>query len=222
MAQEIVLFHSALGLRPAVLEFAERLRVSGHVVHTPDLFDGETFEKLDDGAQKRDSLGIPELLRRAGAFLVDLPPDLIYAGMSMGVGAAEYFGATRSGAKGVILMHGALAPKKAGIDDWPRGVPVQIHYAKNDSLVDAGDVNQLAAAVREAGGKVECYAYGNGGHLFADEGLADYSRAAAWLMEERVNEFIARIDMSDRPTIELPVTDREIAHARARDDELRL
>jgi dienelactone hydrolase len=210
MAQDIVLFHSALGLRPALVAFAERLRVAGHKVHTPDLFDGQTFERLDDGAKKRDALGIPELLRRAGVFLAGLPAELIYAGFSMGAMAAEYFGATRPAAKGVVLMHGALAPEKAGIDSWSRGVPVQMHYAKNDSLVDVGDLNQLAAAVREAGGKVECYAYSNGGHLFADDGSPDYSRASAWLMEERVNEFISRIDLAERATIELPATNREI------------
>lgn len=222
MAQDIVLFHSALGLRPAVLEFAERLRVAGHAVHTPDLFDGQIFERLEEGTKKRDALGVPELLRRAGAALNDLPTDVVYAGFSMGAAAAEYFGATRPGARGVILMHGALGPDKAGIDSWPRGVPVQMHYAKNDGLVDVGDLNRLAAAVREAGGSVECYAYSNGGHLFADEGSPDYNRASAWLMEERVNEFIARIDLAERPTIELPVTDREVAHARAREGEMRL
>jgi dienelactone hydrolase len=33
--QEIVVFHSALGLRPALLRWAARLRAAGHVVHTP-------------------------------------------------------------------------------------------------------------------------------------------------------------------------------------------
>jgi dienelactone hydrolase len=215
MAQEIVLFHSALGLRPAVLEFAERLRVAGHMVYTPDLFDGQTFDTLEKGSKKRDALGIPELMRRAGEALAHLPVDLIYAGFSMGAAPAEYFAATRAGARGAVLMHGALGPEKAQINSWPRGVPVQIHYAKNDSQVDAGDVNSLAAAVREAGGKVECYSYANGGHLFADDGSADYNRASAWLMEERINEFISRIDLSDVPTVEMPVTEREVAHSRA-------
>ena len=32
---EIYLFHSALGLRPGVVEAAERLRRAGHYVHAP-------------------------------------------------------------------------------------------------------------------------------------------------------------------------------------------
>ena len=29
--------------------FADRLRVAGHVVHTPDLYEGSTFDSLDAG-----------------------------------------------------------------------------------------------------------------------------------------------------------------------------
>jgi hypothetical protein len=39
MGQEVLLFHSALGLRPAVREFADRLRADGHTLHTPDSFE---------------------------------------------------------------------------------------------------------------------------------------------------------------------------------------
>jgi dienelactone hydrolase len=46
---EVVVFHSVLGLRPGVLGAADRLRSAGHTVHTPDLFDGEVFDDLDDG-----------------------------------------------------------------------------------------------------------------------------------------------------------------------------
>jgi len=44
--QEIVLFHSAYGLRPGVLQWAEGLRHIGYTVHTPDLYDGEVFNSL--------------------------------------------------------------------------------------------------------------------------------------------------------------------------------
>ncbi|MEZ5776444.1 MAG: hypothetical protein R3D33_17580 [Hyphomicrobiaceae bacterium] len=36
----IVLFHSALGLRPAVHDFADAIRAAGHTVHVPDYYDG--------------------------------------------------------------------------------------------------------------------------------------------------------------------------------------
>lgn len=46
---EIVLFHSALGLRPGVRAASDRLRSAGHTVHTPDLFDGRVFDRMDEG-----------------------------------------------------------------------------------------------------------------------------------------------------------------------------
>lgn len=41
---EVVLFHSALGLRTGVAAAADRLRAAGHTVHTPDYYDGEAFD----------------------------------------------------------------------------------------------------------------------------------------------------------------------------------
>lgn len=37
---EIILFHSALGVRPGVTAAADRLRAAGHTVHVPDYYDG--------------------------------------------------------------------------------------------------------------------------------------------------------------------------------------
>ena len=44
---EVVLFHHAQGLTPGVLAFADELRRAGHTVHTPDVYDGRTFDSLD-------------------------------------------------------------------------------------------------------------------------------------------------------------------------------
>ena len=46
---EVLLFHHAQGLTPGVVAFADELRAAGHIVHTPDLFDGRTFDSIDEG-----------------------------------------------------------------------------------------------------------------------------------------------------------------------------
>jgi dienelactone hydrolase len=46
---EVLLFHHAQGLTRGCLSFADQLRTAGHVVHTPDLYDGKTFTELADG-----------------------------------------------------------------------------------------------------------------------------------------------------------------------------
>jgi hypothetical protein len=71
---EIVLFHSALGLRPGVTAAADQLRGAGHSVHVPDYYDGEVFDDLEDGLRKHDELGVAEILRRAREAVRGLEP----------------------------------------------------------------------------------------------------------------------------------------------------
>jgi dienelactone hydrolase len=184
--EEVVLFHSALGLRPAVHDVADRLRAEGHSVHTPDSFDGEVFESIEDGTRRRDEIGIPELMRRAMAAVADLPPELVFAGFSMGTGA-----------RGAILMHGALDPAGIGLEAWPL-VPVQIHYAEGDPLVDPTGVRALETAARASGAAVEVHVYDRVGHLFEDPSLAAHDAAAADLMLERVLAFLRGLRTGSR------------------------
>lgn len=192
MGQHVVLFHSALGLRPAVRSWAERLRATGHTVVTPDAFDGEVFDTLEQGVRKRDALGFPTLIARAQAAVADLPAGIVVAGFSMGAVAAEVLAATRPGVKAAILMHGAREPAGVGVESWP-GVPVQIHYAKGDPGVDATAADALAAAARASGARAEVHVYPGDGHLFADAGGPDYDPVAAALMFRRVQALLAEI-----------------------------
>lgn len=189
----IALFHSALGLRPGVLEFAARLRAAGHAVHPIDSFDGQTFDDLDQGTATRDALGIPELIRRAQQGVDDLPADTVYAGFSMGCGAAEFLAATRPGARGALLISGALDPRTFGIPRWPQRVPVQVHYAADDPLVDRAQVEALADAVRAADADFEAHTYPGAGHLFTDPDLAEYDPDAAELLLRRALDFLGRL-----------------------------
>ncbi|MCA9488599.1 MAG: dienelactone hydrolase family protein [Myxococcales bacterium] len=181
----IVLFHSALGLRPAVHRFADALRADGHVVHTPDLFDGEVFDRLEDGVAKRDALGIPALMGRAAQAVAELPADVVYAGFSMGAASAEWLAATRPGARGAILMHAALPLAAMGVASWPEGVPVQVHATEGDPWVDAGVLAEL-----EAGG-FEVHRYPGEGHLFADEDAPEHDPQSAVRLLAEVRRFLS-------------------------------
>lgn len=189
----IALFHSALGLRPAVLEWADRLRAAGHTVETPDSFDREVFDDLDAGMRKREEIGVPRLIARANAAVADLPPELVYMGFSMGASAAEYLTATRPGAVAAVLMHGAAPVAEMGLDAWPAAVPVQVHYAADDPWVEGAEVDGLRADVEAAGAEFEEFTYPGSGHLFADTDGPEFDRDSATLMLERVVEFLGRI-----------------------------
>jgi dienelactone hydrolase len=194
---EIVLFHSALGLRPGVASAADRLREAGHSVHVPDFYDGEVFEDLDDGLRKRDELGVAEILRRAREAVARLPAGLVFAGVSLGNDPAELLAAERPGARGALLMHGAVpieAFSEFGVERWPEGVPVQVHYAAEDPWVEAEEVAALGDAVRGAGASFEEHSYPGSGHLFADPGLPEYDRASSEAMWRRALTFLDRVD----------------------------
>lgn len=146
---EIVLFHSALGLRPGVFAFADRLRQSGHTVHTPDLYGGSrapaatTFDDYGQASAYVASIGYPELMARSRAAVAELPAELVYAGFSNGGASAELLAATRPGARAAVLLHAALPPEVLGISRWPGAVPVQVHYAEHDPFRSPDSVDAV-------------------------------------------------------------------------------
>ncbi len=193
---EIVLFHSALGLRPGVTAAADRLREAGHTVHAPDYYDGEVFDDLDDGLRKRDALGYAEIVRRAREAVADLPAGLVFAGFSLGAVPAELLAAAKPGARGAVLMHAAIPVEELGefgVERWPAGVPVQVHYAADDPWVEAEEVAALGGAVKGAGAGFEEHAYPGSGHLFADPDLPEYDRASSEAMWRRALTFLDRV-----------------------------
>ena len=182
----VVLFHSALGLRDAVKDFAEILRGDGHTVITPDLYDGEVFDNLDDGMAKRDALGIPELATRSMASVNDLPTDVYYAGYSMGAASAQMLAGSRPGAKGCVMMHAAIPIQMMGIAAWPKDVPAQFFATKNDPWVEEYQMQM----VRESIPHLEEHWYEGDQHLFADAGFTDYLPEAASDMTAKIRAFI--------------------------------
>ena len=194
----IVLFHSALGLRPGVLAAADLLRAAGHRVTTPDYYDGEVFDDLDAGVAKRDAVGYPELMRRGLAAVEDLTGDLVVAGFSLGTGPAETVALYRPGVRAAVLLHGALPVEAFGDPDlaWPAGVPAQVHRMAGDAWCSGEEVAALAADVRRAGGHLDDHVYPGDAHLFTDPDDPGHDPAAAAMVWDRVVTFLSRVDAS--------------------------
>jgi dienelactone hydrolase len=189
---EVVLFHHAHGLTTGCLAFADALRGAGHVVHTPDLYDGETFAQLSDGIGYARRVGFDAIIERGVAAAERLPRELVYAGLSLGVMPAQRLAQTRPGAKGAVLLHGAIPPSEFGAA-WPPGVPLQIHLMEDDEFALEGDLE----AARELDDTVEgaaLFLYPGDRHLFTDRSLPDYDDAAATLVEQRVVAFLDGIE----------------------------
>ena len=60
---EVLLFHHVQGLTPGVAAFAERLRATGHAVHTPDLYEGRVFPTIGEGLAFSEGVDAPDLRR---------------------------------------------------------------------------------------------------------------------------------------------------------------
>ena len=187
---EVVLYHHVQGLTEGVRSFADELRRAGHTVHTPDLFEGRTFDTLDEGLGFAQESGFGALVERGVAAAEEIDPEVVYAGISFGVMAAQRLAQTRPGAKGVVLVSAAV-PATAFGAVWPAGVPLQIHMMEDDALgeEDLPAARELAETVDGA----DLYLYPGDRHLFVDSSLADYDEGAAELLKERVLAFLARV-----------------------------
>jgi dienelactone hydrolase len=185
---EILLFHHAQGLTPGMHAFADDLRAAGHTVHVPDYYEGLTFGTVDEGVAHAQSLGFGAVVDHAVSFAADLPEDLVYAGFSLGVMAAQRLAQTRPGARGALLIDGA-APLGA-FGDWPAGVRLQIHGKEDDPWWEE-DLEGAQALVASVDG-AELFLYPGDEHLFADSSLPSYDAEAAALLQERVLGFLSR------------------------------
>jgi dienelactone hydrolase len=186
---EILLFHHAQGQTEGFLAFADELRAAGHVVHTPDLYDGKTFAELDEGVAHARELGFGSIQNRGVAAADGLPSELVYAGFSLGVGPAQELAQTRPGARGALLLHSCLPASEFG--SWPAGVPVQIHAMANDPWFEE-DADAARALVDEAE-NAELFLYPGDRHLFTDSSLAAFDPEAAALVKQRVLAFLERV-----------------------------
>ena len=189
---EVLLFHHAQGLTEGVVAFADRLREAGHTVHTPDLYDGHTFQTLDEGIGYAQEVGFGTVQERGLRAADELPSDLVYAGFSLGVMAAQQLAQTRPGARAALLFE-ACVPTSEFESPWPAGVPVQIHGMDEDPFfAGEGDIDAARALVEEAE-DAELFVYPGKQHLFADSSLSSYDAEAAALLSQRVLDFLKRV-----------------------------
>ena len=187
---EVVLFHHAQGLTPGVGAFAGELRRAGHAVHAPDLFEGRTFDTVEEGVSYAGELGFGQVIERGVRAVEGLPAELVYAGFSLGVLPAQKLAQTRPGARGALLLHSCV-PVPEFSPAWPGGVPVQVHAMNADPFFAGEDFDAARALVDQAK-DAELFLYPGEQHLFADSSLPSYDPDATALLTQRVLDFLSR------------------------------
>lgn len=172
-----MLLHSAYGLRPAVLDAAERLRAAGHRVWTPDLYEGRTAGSVEEGMAIKDEIGRDELLRRAiAATAPHSDAGVVYAGFSLGASLAQTIALGDARARGLLLLHGTGdIADGAGVDD----LPTQLHVADPDPFEPHDWLTAWYLRMGRAGADVEVFRYPGAGHVYTDPELPDFDAEAA-------------------------------------------
>ncbi|WP_084128812.1 dienelactone hydrolase family protein [Demequina sp. NBRC 110055] len=190
MAQ-ILLLHHIQGLTDGVRTFADSLRAAGHTVVVPDLFDGHTFDTIEDGFAWVRSQGFDEVRSRGLQAADAMTGPVVYAGLSFGVTMAQRLAQTRPDAAGALLLHSCM-PVSEYSEAWPAGVPVQIHGMTGDEFFD--EDLPAARALVEGAGDAELFEYDGSTHLFTDASLPDYDAAATSLVIERSLSLLERVE----------------------------
>ncbi|CAN5696445.1 hypothetical protein BH24CHL5_BH24CHL5_08850 [soil metagenome] len=131
-------------------------------------------------------------LERAVEAAQELPSDVVYVGISLGVMPAQQLAQTRPGARGAAFLE-ACAPV-AEFGEWPKGVPVQIHGMDADQFfAEEGDIDAARALVQEVE-DAELFLYPGDRHLFTDPSLSTGDAQAAARVRERLKDFLVRSD----------------------------
>jgi dienelactone hydrolase len=189
---EVLLFHHALGPTEGLDAFANELREAGHTVHTPDLFDGRTFDSIEAGVGYATAVGWDEIVARGERAAEALPNELVYVGFSLGVVPAQQLAQTRPAARGAVFLASCLPPSEFG--GWPAGLPAQVHGMYADPIfMEEGDVDAARELV-ESADDAELFLYPGDQHFFADSSLPGFDADATRLLTQRVLGFLARID----------------------------
>lgn len=189
---DVLLFHHAQGLTQGITGFADQLQAAGHTVHVPDLFDGQVFATLREGAEYAAKIGLGTVIERGQAAAAELPAELVYAGFSLGVLPAQMLAQTRAGATGALLFEACVPVSEFG-GTWPAGVPVQVHGMEEDEFfAGEGDIDAARALV-QAAPNAELFTYPGNRHLFADSSLPSYDEPAAGQFTQRVLAFLEGI-----------------------------
>ena len=190
---EVLLFHHVQGLTDGVTAFADDLRAGGHTVHTPDLFDGQTFESIEDGFAYTKSLDEGTIDQRVAAAVEGLPEALVYAGISYGVPPALELTVKRPGAQALVMLESAMPIEgEWAVGPFPDGVPLQIHGGEGDEYFQE-DKEFADQAVELLGDLAELFVYPAQAHLFTDRSLAAYDADSAALVTQRILQLLDRV-----------------------------
>ncbi len=194
----VLVLHAWWGLNDTIKAICNRLAETGFIVFAPDLYHGQVADTIPDAETLAKALNTNYL--QAGAEIADATKflreragqadrGLAVLGFSLGANyALDLAAAQPEHIHSVVLFYGT------GGGDFSTSKAAYLgHFAENDPYEPLSNVDELEAALREAGRPVTFYRYPGTGHWFFEPDRTDaYNQAAASLAWERTLAFLKR------------------------------
>lgn len=192
----VLVLHAWWGLNATMRAFCDRLADAGFVAFAPDLYHGQVADTIA-GAEVLGSaldgnfLQAKAEIAEATTYLLEQAGDgdsgVAVIGFSLGAYyALDLAAADPQRIRAVVLFYGT-----GGGDFSASNAAYLGHFAEVDEFEPSSNVQELAAALRDAGRAVEFYVYPDTGHWFFEPDRVDAFHAeAAQLAWERTLAFL--------------------------------
>jgi dienelactone hydrolase len=182
----VLLFHHAQGLTPGCVSFADRLRAAGHVVHTPDLYDGKTSPSSPTAFATRKRSASARSPTAGASPRSPSPPASSTRGSRSGRCRRRCW-LRRGPARRARCCSTPRFQLRSSAGRGRTACRSRSTRWRDDEWGDVDVAHGLAEEIETA----ELFLYPGDRHLFADESLPDYDEDAAALLMERVLRFLA-------------------------------
>lgn len=191
----ILVLQEMWGLVPHIKDVADRFAKAGYVAVAPDLWDGDTFDTMDDAFRRFLALkidradsqlrGAIELLRANGA-----TGKVGAVGFCLGGQLSMYSACEQPDAIGACVnfygIHPEVHPKFERLK-----APILAIFGKRDPYVTTAHANALEKTVTGAGGKISMLHYDADHAFFNDSRLEVYDEGCALDAWKRTLGFFA-------------------------------
>ena len=200
--QSVLVIHAWWGLNDTIKAFCTRLADSGFVAFAPDLYhdkvadsiaDAETLGSALDANHLQAKAEIAEATRFLDERAGQTDRGLAVIGFSLGAYyALDLASADPERIRSVVIFYGTgpaafISSKAAYLG----------HFAENDEFEPPPNVDDLEAALRDAGRPVTFYRYPGAGHWFFEPDRSDaFNQPAASLAWDRTLAFLRRSSAS--------------------------
>ena len=192
----VLVLHAWWGLNDTMRAFCTRLAEAGFVAFAPDLYHGKVADTIADAETLMEALDPQQVeadIAEATTFLNERAGQtdrgLAVIGFSLGANCAlDLSVADPEHIRSVVLFYGT------GPGDYSRSRAAYLgHFAENDEFEPQASVDDLEAALRQAGRPVIFYRYAGTGHWFFEPDRPEaFNQAAASLAWDRTLAFLRR------------------------------